>query len=267
MSALPLRSVARSRRGLLGLFRKEPQPERCAVAPEGQRLYAIGDIHGRADQLERLLDRLEADAKPAEEEPCFVFLGDYVDRGPEVQRTLDILCRLPERFQRLIFLKGNHEEALLTFLDLGVGLEPWLAHGGEATLMSYGVARPRGGFAAGDAEELREELREKLPQEHLTFLRNLEMSYRCGELFFVHAGVRPGVPLEAQLAEDLLWIREPFLSSQEDYGAVIVHGHSITQLPEQRPNRIGVDTGAYATGVLTAAVITPRELFFLSSAP
>lgn len=267
----PLREVPVAGAGLFGLLpfrRPEKAAARRPVAPAGSRVYAIGDIHGRADQLEILLRRIERDPRDADEHPLAVFLGDYVDRGPQVRETLELLSSGPLPGFECRFLMGNHEEALLQFLDGGgEALSPWLSFGGEATLLSYGVPRPAGGYAAGDPQALRAELGQRIPPRHLAFLRGLALSCRHGELFFVHAGVRPGVPLDRQAPEDLLWIREPFLGSEEDHGMVVVHGHSVIHRPEIRGNRVAVDTGAYATGVLTAAVFSAKGVRFLVSRP
>jgi len=224
--------------------------------PEGIRVYAVGDIHGRADLLKRLHRRIIADAgRMPNLRNIVVYLGDYVDRGIEIREVLDTLVNgLPDNFHP-VYLRGNHEETLLAFLEDSSMLDFWLAIGGQATLMNYRVAVSGNGFSENRAMEVRKALIDKLPDKHLTFLNRLENSFAIGDYFFAHAGVRPGVALSQQKPEDLLWIRDPFMSSTDHFGARIVHGHSIVRSPEILPNRIGLDTGAYATGILSCAVL------------
>ena len=224
--------------------------------PHGLRVYAVGDIHGRADLLKDLHHRIIADAaRASKSENMVVYLGDYVDRGIEIREVLDTLINgLPDNFHP-VYLRGNHEETLLAFLEDSSMLDFWIAIGGQATLMNYRVAVPGNGFGENRATEVRKALIDKLPDKHLTFLNRLQNSFAIGDYFFAHAGVRPGVALSQQKPEDLLWIRDPFMSSTDHFGARIVHGHSIVQRPEILPNRIGLDTGAYATGILSCAVL------------
>lgn len=235
--------------------------------PEGSRVYAVGDIHGRADLLARLLVRIAKDAEQAAavDRRVLVFLGDYVDRGPDSARVLDILLEgIPLGFEA-VFLMGNHEQFMLDFLDKGLMGESWLSNGGRATFSSYGLDAV--GFLLGTAtlSDLRAELQETLPASHRAFLDGLRLSHREGDYFFVHAGVRPGVPLESQDPFDLLWIRGSFLASREDFGAVVVHGHSIEPEPEVRANRIGIDTGAYQSGRLTCLVLEGQGRRFIAT--
>lgn len=235
--------------------------------PEGSRVYAVGDIHGRADLLARLLIRIAKDAEQAApvDRRVLVFLGDYVDRGPDSDRVLDILLEgIPLGFEP-VFLMGNHEQFMLDFLDKGLLGESWLSNGGRATLFSYGLDAL--GFCQGTTilADLRADLQETLPASHRAFLGSLRLSHREGDYFFVHAGVRPGVPLESQDPFDLLWIRGSFLSSREDFGAVVVHGHSIEPEPEVRANRIGIDTGAYRSGRLTCLVLEGQGRRFIAT--
>lgn len=236
----------------------ERSEERAAPArlPQGLRLYAIGDVHGCADRLARLLDLIADDAAAAPEpDRRVVFLGDYVDRGPDSRGTIEhILGPLAFRAQK-VALMGNHEAMMLAALERPneelVSL--WLANGALATLGSYGVDAAVPAAAWSDL----------VGEPHLGFLRRLELYHAAGGYVFAHAGIRPGIPLAAQDPDDLIWIREPFLSSQEDHGAVIVHGHTPTREPVVRPNRIGIDTGAVYGGKLTAVVLWADRMRFL----
>ncbi len=249
------------------LFRRAPgtsREVRKPSIPEGQRVYAIGDIHGRADLLDRIHRLIEADMEGARAEARIVYLGDYVDRGPDSAGVLERLTgRGPRGLPRLA-LKGNHEDMLLRFLADASSGAAWRQLGGLATLMSYRVdvsaVLAKDGFAG-----LSRDLGEKIPPHHLEMLRGLGTHAAVGDYFFCHAGVRPGAPLERQRERDLLWIRDEFLSSTADFGKVVVHGHSPADAPEIRSNRIGIDTGAYATGRLTCLVLEGAERRFLST--
>ena len=245
------------------LFARTPR-QRPSV-PEGRVVYAIGDIHGRADLLTRMhgLIREDAARRPAQETVA-IYLGDYVDRGPGSREVLDILLDEPLEGVSQVHLYGNHEDALLTFLQ-DPGIAPaWFTFGGLATLQSYGL-RPKPSDA-DDPErlvDLQQEFAEALPARHLDFLRGLALHHSEGSYLFVHAGIRPGVPLAQQKAADLIGIRDEFLRSRADHGQVVVHGHSIVDEPEVAPNRIAVDTGAYATGRLTCLRLEGEERRFL----
>jgi serine/threonine protein phosphatase 1 len=215
--------------------------------------YAIGDIHGSLDKLRALFARCEAHA--ADRPMKLVFLGDYIDRGPESFGVVDFLLALQKRRgDGVVTLMGNHEDMALAVIDGDVAAPMWLSQGGAETLESYEAAQP------GD-----------IPRAHVDWMRALRLSYDDGRRFFVHAGVNPGVPLDAQNADDLLWIREPFLSDRRDYGRLIVHGHTPreTGLPELRGNRLNLDTAAVFGGPLTAAVFDETKtepLGFLQAA-
>jgi len=214
--------------------------------PDGIRIYAIGDIHGRADLLDGTLKRIDADLKTNPVAHAIeVFLGDYIDRGPASRQVLDRLVAR-NRTHQAVFLKGNHETYLIDFVTNPLILEDWKRVGGFATLMSYGITPSTNAEA-----QLAAAFDQALPESHRQFLGNLKLSFTCGDFFFVHAGVRPGIPLEKQREEDLLWIRQDFLLSEEDFGKIIVHGHTPVAHPDIRPNRINIDTGAFATGRLT----------------
>lgn len=241
--------------------------EGCVAArvPPGRRVYAIGDIHGEDALLERLLRQIRADAKATSGcQPVAVFLGDYIDRGPMSFEVIDRLINQPLPGFETVFLKGNHEAMMLDFLA-GPPDPLWLFNGGAETLHSYGV---EGFWMFADAASLeaaRRGLEAALPPSHLAFLNNLALSHVEGDYAFVHAGVRPGVPLAEQRAQDLLWIRAPFLNARGDLGHRIVHGHTIVAQPEQHANRIAVDTGAFATGRLSCVVLEGETVRFLST--
>ncbi len=233
----------------------------------GSVVYAVGDIHGRADLLDRLVDKIGADARTRPEpRKVLVYLGDYVDRGPDSRRTIDrLIAQGGDGFER-VFLKGNHEDAMLRFLDDAAAGPSWMGFGGAATLSSYGVdafAAPPDG--TGRLEHIRARLRDNLPGEHRAFLEGLAPHHTEGGYFFAHAGVRPGVALDRQDPMDLMWIRDEFLDSREDFGKIVVHGHSIRPWPEVRPNRIGIDTGAFASGVLTSVVLSRAGRGFIQT--
>lgn len=222
--------------------------------PEGIRIYAFGDIHGRSDLLKEMFAVIDADiAQNPVNRPIEVFLGDYIDRGPDSAHTLDLLI---ERglHRETVFLKGNHEAFLLEVLRDPTKLEDWRQFGGLQTLMSYGVQPTLNPDSVEQADLIRA-LAEVMPGDHLRFLEGLKLTFVCGDFFFVHAGVRPGIPLKEQQESDLLWIRNEFLDSDENFGKFIVHGHTPVQKPDIRPNRINIDTGAYATGNLTLLTI------------
>ena len=228
----------------------------------GRLVYAIGDVHGRYDVLEPLLRDIAADVlatRPAER-PLLVFLGDYVDRGPESRQVVDCILGLAaDGAFEVAPLKGNHEEALLQFLDDPAFAATWMEHGGGSTLASYGVqpAATRTDVTAWG--EVRDAFDETLPDRHRRFYQTLELIRVVGDYAFVHAGVRPGVAIEEQSERDLLWIRYEFLNDRGPFGKVVVHGHTPTEEPQMLPHRLGLDTGAYATGVLTAVRLYGEE--------
>ena len=253
------------------------RPEELMVAPAettrgrvppGVRIYAVGDIHGRLDLLTAMLERIKTDteALPPVARMIIIFLGDYLDRGNHSKAVIEQLIAWPlPRFEP-VFLRGNHEATVLQFLDDLTAGPGWLAYGGVNTLLSYGVRPPVDVPPRLRLAAVQHQLRETLPPSHLAFLRQMPFYVEIGSYLFVHAGIRPGIPLEQQRKDDLLWIREDFLSSTADHGRVVVHGHTITMEAESLPNRIGVDTGAYATGRLTAAVLENDERRFIDTA-
>jgi serine/threonine protein phosphatase 1 len=236
-----------------------------AAVPEGMRIYAIGDIHGRADLLKALHAQIRADASGADvPRKVILYLGDYVDRGLQSRETVDLVLAGVEGFEQ-ICLKGNHEEALLNFLDDPAFGATWKYYGGLETLHSYGV---KDLIRKDDPQtfiRVRDDFRAALPEAHLDFFHGLLMSASFGDYFFCHAGARPGVSLEAQTPQDLLWIREDFLDSHYAFDKMIVHGHTPNAEPEVTSGRIGIDTGAYITGVLTALVLEGASRRFLQT--
>lgn len=234
-------------------------------APDGALVYAVGDIHGQLRLLDRLLEEIEADAARSDaERRVLVFIGDYVDRGPDSARVIErLVSGLPDGYEAR-FLMGNHEDILLQVLDNPGVLELWLVNGGAATLASYGVEAPGPGSGVRAFTMCRDAFARALPPTHLAFFERLEFMVTLGDYVFVHAGIRPGTPLEKQVQRDLLWIRHDFLYSEEDFGVVVVHGHTPGPLPVERPNRIGIDTGAVVYGRLTALRLEGASRAFLT---
>ena len=226
-------------------------------APSDRIIYAIGDIHGRADLLKRLHENIEQDARTRDPAKVrtLVYLGDYIDRGPFIRDVLSLLIEQPLKGFEVHHLKGNHEAMMLEFLeDATTGLE-WKDNGGLETLRSYNASQDsidRDPMAYDAARDL---LDQNLPASHKAFLNGLSSSISFGDYFFAHAGVRPGVSLGEQVEQDLLWIRSQFLNSDEYFGKVVVHGHTPDKNVEFKPNQIGIDTGAFMTNILTCLVL------------
>ena len=230
--------------------------------PDGTRIYAIGDVHGRADLLGRVFSRIDASLKADPvKQPVQVLLGDYIDRGPNSREVIDALIARG-RQHAMIFMEGNHEAYAVEFLSDPSVLPEWKQVGGINTLLSYGV-KPSSRDDPQRRQEVAAAFRQALPESHHRFLQSLALSFTCGDFFFTHAGVRPGTPLSEQRQQDLLWIREDFLLHEEDFGKIIVHGHTPTNAPDVRPNRINIDTGAYATGLLTCLVLQGDQIAFI----
>jgi diadenosine tetraphosphatase ApaH/serine/threonine PP2A family protein phosphatase len=230
--------------------------------PDNLRIYAVGDVHGRADLLAQLMARIDADAAAYPRSRILrVFVGDYIDRGPQSRTVLDILVS-HRRSRQLICLKGNHESCILGFLRNPAILDQWRYFGGLETLTSYGLA-PSINPGERERRQLAAALEAALPESHRYFLANLRPSLSCGDYFFAHAGVRPGIPLSQQHEQDLLWIREDFLLHEESFGKIVIHGHTPVAEPDLRPNRINIDTGAYATGRLTCLVLDGEDMTFI----
>lgn len=240
-------------------------PTRAFTAPADKRLYAVGDIHGRLDLLDDLLGRIERDIRDRPiAETTVVFLGDLIDRGPDSAGVIDRLVMLNGFPARILLLLGNHEEILLRVLEGEPGLAyDWLGFGGDACVESYGLSAAS--LKAMSETRIAALLRETIPPAHIAFLKDAGDTIRFGDYLLVHAGIRPGVSIENQQPHDLRWIRQPFLSDAHDHGCLVVHGHTISDGVDRRVNRLGIDTGAYRTGVLTAAVIEGSDLRFLDT--
>lgn len=234
--------------------------ERIEIGPKDTVVYAIGDVHGCFEELRAAEQRIVEDAAHiSAKRRVILCLGDLVDRGPRSADVLDHLTGTPPSGFERLSICGNHDETFLSFLDDPQGNMGWLEFGGEETLESYGVdftrlARHRGGVAG-----LRDILQSRVPETHVAFLRRLPVSVRFGNALFVHAGVRPGVPLDEQDEDDLMWIREPFVSQPHGLGLTVVHGHTPANEPVFAPGRIGIDTGAFATGRLTVLRVFDSE--------
>jgi len=231
---------------------------------DGIRVYCIGDIHGRLDLLNDVHAKIINHLIDYTGQPYVVYLGDYVDRGPQSMQVVDCLIDSPLAEVNQVYLLGNHEQTLLQFMygsDLGLAHD-WFRFGGLATLQSYGVSL-KGIPTNKDIEGIRADLYEKCPLSHKQFYQTLATHFELDNYYFVHAGIKPKVKLAQQSIEDLLWIREEFLSSTRQHGKIIVHGHSVTEAPEILANRIGLDTGAYASNNLTCAVFEGPDITIL----
>ena len=236
---------------------------RRPALPEGLRVYAVGDVHGRLDLLDTLLSRIDADlSRSPSIDAIEIYLGDYIDRGPASRGVLErLIVRSVQR--NVIFLKGNHETYLPEFIANPVILRDWRQYGGLETLISYGL-KPSVNPDAAEQVELAKALKAAVPKHHWQFFERLTPSASCGDFFFVHAGVKPRVPFAEQREEDLLWIRDDFLLCEDDFEKFVVHGHTPVREPDIRFNRINIDTGAYATGRLTCIRIEHDEIVVLN---
>lgn len=235
-----------------------------ARGPDRLRVYAIGDVHGRLDLLQAMHRRILAEN---EKSPPFdwvvIHLGDYVDRGPDSKGVLDLLVNLQKKTHRMLALAGNHDVGLLEFLETGDAYGLFAGNGGRQTALSYGVSiefNDPDSVAAG-----RKALAEAIPPSHIQFLRGLQRSMAFGDFFFCHAGIRPGVDLDDQDPDDLIWIRWEFLENPRLHPKIIVHGHTPVGVVEKRPNRVNLDTGAYASGRLSAIAIDVDQKYFLEA--
>ena len=257
-------------RGVTGItkirsfFRRE---EPVYDFPENTRIYAIGDVHGCLDPLKRLEERIMQSARDCRLNMGVIFLGDYIDRGPDVAGVLEYLSKgdfagLPTRF-----LMGNHEDILLEALHEPPLIREWLRWGGLATLASYRVAMPQGSDPVERDQLIAEAIDAAMPSHHRDFLERLEVSIQLGDYLFVHAGIRPDRPLHKQSRHDMLTIREAFLRSSRPLPCRVVHGHSISFEAQTTPRRIGIDTGAYATGRLSSVLIEAGRTEILGVGP
>lgn len=246
-------------KALRNLFRPD-MPTASPGAPPGERIYAIGDIHGRLDLLEGLAQAIEQDnGERSAARTTIILLGDLIDRGPNSAGVIDFARRW-QQARPVRILCGNHEEMLLESLTRTEVLRHFLRHGGRETILSYGLSEDA--YRRATLDELQTLMHEAIPGEDIAFIRSFEDSITIGDYLFVHAGIAPQVALDKQSTADLRWIREPFLSHEDSHSHVVVHGHTITPSPVIRHNRIGIDTGAYLHGRLTALVLegTGRRL-------
>lgn len=237
------------------------------AVPPGTVIWAVGDVHGRLDLLAPLVEAMAADLHGSRaERKMVIFLGDYVDRGPDSRGVLRLLCGLsPTQDVEWRFLKGNHEQAMLDFLDDPSAGARWCEYGGDRALQSWGLRVPELAHRIEAWARVAADLRHKLSQREMDFLENLELSVTVGDYFFSHAGARPGLALDRQSPADLLWIRQPFLNGQAPFERMVVHGHTPTTRVHADHRRIGIDTKAYDTGILTALRLEGRERSLLQS--
>lgn len=239
-----------------------------ADGPGGRRVYAVGDIHGRLDLLQQLMDLIRHDAADSPSAPHIIFLGDYIDRGLDSRGVIEYLishCATNYAINS-DFLLGNHEQVMWRVLDeYDTDLAAsWLRFGGREAVLSYGVKPPLV-TTTGAVKTMIDDLRAAVPKTHTEFLATLKTHVTVGDYYFCHAGVRPGVALADQNAGDLLWIRADFMPHTEAYEKMIIHGHTITDGVDAQPNRIGIDTGAYATGCLTALALEGNKQWILQT--
>jgi serine/threonine protein phosphatase 1 len=251
--------------------------KRVVKAPEGVCIYAIGDVHGRADLLQQLIVQIRADAEslPAGTKPQIVFLGDYIDRGLKSKDVIDFLISGTLDDFDPVFLMGNHEEALLKFLQEATFGSQWARFGGSETLFSYGLAPPNQRASLQSHEDMAaardawsrvwNEFQVRLPGDHRAFFQALRSHHIAGDYLFVHAGLRPGLSLQEQSQRDMLWIRDEFLDDPAEFPHKIVHGHTPMDTVHHDHRRIGLDTGAFLSGKLTAAKLLGTDVAFLST--
>jgi len=250
-------------RSLRQLFERQESAPPAAEVPAGLRVYAIGDIHGRLDLFEAMIAAVEADdAAGAPADTTVILLGDLVDRGPD---SAGVVARARDwRRQRNVrILQGNHEEMFLSSFDDADTLRHFLRFGGKETVLSYGIDPEA--YLHASVEEVQQMMHEAISPDERAFIAGFEDMIAIGDYLFVHAGILPEQPLDEQKPRHLRWIREPFLSHSEPHGAVVVHGHTITDEPQDRGNRIGIDTGAYMSGRLTALVLEGTDRRYLEA--
>jgi serine/threonine protein phosphatase 1 len=253
-----------ARRSIAGAACEPRLDGRAPAVPEGLRVCAFGDIHGRLDLLRALEQRVMAEPTAAER-TLFVYLGDFVDRGPDSRGVLEHLTAPAPRQVDRVFLCGNHDYWFRSFLETGQCDQDWLMNGGMLTLASYGITLDRLSSLANPPGGGQSTFRTLVPATHQRFLFRLEAIHVLGDYAFCHAGIRPGRSIEEQVEADLMWIREPFLSHRGEFGKIVVHGHTPVAEPEIRRNRIGIDTGAVWTGRLTGLVLEGSDRRFLTA--
>lgn len=248
------------------MFRWIQQQRKIPSTPSGGRAYAVGDIHGRLDLLDRLLAAIEQDiARRPARDILLIFLGDLIDRGPDSRGVVERLRTYRHDKLRACFVAGNHEEVLLRLLSGECGLlQSWLQYGGAECARSYGCDPAT--LAGCSEQSALAMIKEAIPAEHVQFISDFADTLSFGDYLFVHAGIRPGLDLSLQSQSDLRWIRSQFLEYKGDHGFVVVHGHTISDGIDERPNRIGVDTGAYRTGILSAVALEGEERWTLDTA-
>ncbi len=242
------------------------QIKKLGSIPNNIRVYCIGDIHGQVNLLESIHNKIILDSAHYSGEKFIIYLGDYIDRGLHSKEVIDLLLEKPLPGFKHVYLRGNHEQVLLDFLNNVPGIaQEWLSFGGLATILSYGISIT--GIPFGKKlVQLQKDLAKRIAASHFSFYKQLDFSYEIGNYFFVHAGIKPTVALNKQSKHDMLWIRDEFLNSKDLHEKIIVHGHSITiNKPQVLPNRIGIDTGAYLTGVLTCLVLEGDQKYFLAT--
>lgn len=247
------------------MFSRKNKSQTAAKGKANKRAYAIGDIHGCLQETLDLLELIQADnAQRPAKETYLVFLGDLIDRGPDSRGVIELLIDFPYAFAKPLYVMGNHEEMMVRGL-MGEPelLSGWLEHGGFTCAESYGV--PRSHLQGQDADAMEHILRSAIPKRHAEFLKTFLESVQFGDFLFTHAGIRPGIPIEQQSGREMRWIRDPFLEYEGDLGVVVVHGHTVSDEVVMKPNRIGLDTGAYKTGRLTAICIEDDEVSFIST--
>lgn len=251
------------RKLIKSIFSSQAKPKGTAAVPPGQRVYAVGDIHGRLDLFEQLIAGInQDDSNLPQAETTLILLGDLVDRGPDSAGVVALAMEL-QKSSNMRVLAGNHEEMFLRAFKSSEVLRSFLRHGGRETLLSYGYDRQE--LVEDDFDEVQKKIAKLVPASDRNFLQSCEEQVTIGDYLFVHAGIAPGVAHDQQKRSDLLWIREPFLSSEDSHGAVVVHGHTIIKEPEDRGNRIGIDTGAYYSGRLTALALEGTQRRYIEA--
>jgi serine/threonine protein phosphatase 1 len=233
--------------------------------PDNTRVYCIGDIHGRDDLLAELLTKIELDYRFFKGQIIIIFLGDFIDRGDCSKQVIDRILSHEKPSVKYIYLRGNHEQTLLECLQTPNLIPSWLSFGGQATLASYQVTIDHILTNSEEFALIQQQFKNNLPREHYEFFIKTRLCYSLGGYFFVHAGIYPKRDLEEQYSEDMLWIREKFTACKKNYAKIIVHGHTITSTPQLLKNRIGIDTGAYMSGILTCLVLEADQQRFLQT--
>jgi serine/threonine protein phosphatase 1 len=244
---------------------RSKRPPATHAVPDGQRVYAVGDIHGRLDLLEALIEKIRSDDESRDKARTrLIFLGDLVDRGPDSRGVIERLMEIRDSGADVVFLLGNHDEVFLKAASGDIKAMRMLTRiGGRETILSYGMSPED--YQSCDFDELVRVLVSRVPQDHVQFLSSFQDYAEVGDYLFVHAGIRPGIGISEQSPSDLRWIRSEFLRSRIDHGKMVVHGHSISDEVDICANRIGIDTGAFASGRLAAIALQGTDRWFLSA--